>query len=306
MTLSQPINMSDQMTQHRIIRRWLLLVAGLVVLMVLVGGATRLTDSGLSITEWKPVTGTLPPLTEAQWQAEFAKYRAIPQYELINKGMDLAGFKTIFWWEWGHRLLGRIIGAAMLLPWLFFVWRGMLRGALAVKTFGIGLLIGFQGLIGWLMVASGLKPGMVAVAPVKLMTHLGFAFLIFALLLWVAFGLKPRSEGRELVKPLRLSAVVVSGLLVLQILLGALVAGNDAGLAYNTWPLMDGGLTPSAEALFARPLWIENFVDNVALVQLNHRLVAYALLAAALWHYLRARALPPSKAGGRHGRFLWD
>ncbi len=269
------------------IRLWLLFTALLVALMVLVGGATRLTDSGLSITEWKPVTGALPPLSDAAWAEEFAKYQKIPQYELVNKGMDLAAFKRIFWWEWGHRLLGRVIGAVMLLPFVFFVVTGRLRGALAWKIFGIGLFVGVQGAIGWIMVASGLKPGMTAVAPTRLALHLVCALLIFVMLIMTALGL---GKGESKPNPLKRTAYPLFVLLFLQITLGALVAGNDAGLAYNTWPLMDGGFAPSLEALFARPVWFENFIDNVALVQLNHRLGAYALLAFVLWHAMRAKA----------------
>jgi cytochrome c oxidase assembly protein subunit 15 len=279
--------MNAPASPDRVIRIWLLIAAALVALMVLVGGATRLTDSGLSITEWKPVTGTLPPLSDEAWQAEFEKYKQIPQYQLLNKGMELAAFKSIFWWEWGHRLLGRIIGAVMLLPFVFFVVTGRLRGTLAWKIFGIGLFIGVQGTIGWIMVASGLKPGMTAVAPTRLALHLVCALLIFVMLLFTAFGL-----GRAPAKanPLKGTAYGVLVLLFVQITLGALVAGNDAGLAYNTWPLMDGGIAPASSALLARPVFIENFVDNVALVQFNHRIGAYLLLIFALWHAMRAKA----------------
>ncbi|MFT3953076.1 MAG: COX15/CtaA family protein [Piscinibacter sp.] len=277
-------------------RLWLIVVAALVFVMVIVGGATRLTDSGLSITEWKPVTGALPPLSEAHWQAEFAKYRASPQYQLVNRGMSLAEFQFIYWWEWGHRFLGRLIGAAMLLPWLFFVARGWLRGRLAAVTFGIGLMLGLQGLVGWIMVASGLKPGMVAVAPVKLMSHLMLACAIFCSLLWVAMGLKRRSGPLALPAVVRGGAILVFAAILLQIMLGALVAGNRAGMRFNDWPLMDGALVPPAEVLFDRPTVAEAFIDSLALTQFNHRLVAYGLLALALWHMLSARgtALGPS------------
>ncbi|MBL8570007.1 MAG: COX15/CtaA family protein [Phreatobacter sp.] len=273
----------------RIVRLWLFGVAALVFAIVVVGGATRLTDSGLSITEWKPVTGALPPLSHAQWLEEFAKYRASPQYDAINRGMSLGDFQFIFWWEWAHRFLGRLIGAAMLLPWLFFVAKGWLRGRLAAATFGIGVLMGVQGLVGWLMVASGLEPGMVYVAPLKLMFHLTLACLIFALLVWVALGL---GQGREREAPpdrVRWGGIAVLALLALQIALGALVAGNRAGMRFNDWPLMDGAWIPPANVLFDRPTVAEAFVDSLALVQFNHRLAAYALLALALWHMLAAR-----------------
>ncbi|MCA0318592.1 MAG: COX15/CtaA family protein [Proteobacteria bacterium] len=273
----------------RIVRLWLFAVAALVFAIVVVGGATRLTDSGLSITEWKPVTGALPPLSHAQWLEEFAKYRASPQYEAVNRGMSLGDFQFIFWWEWAHRFLGRLIGAAMLLPWLFFVARGWLRGRMAAATFGIGLLMGLQGLVGWLMVASGLQPGMVAVAPLKLMFHLTLACLIFALLVWLALGLGQGRERAPAPGRVRLGGVAVLALLSLQIALGALVAGNRAGMRFNDWPLMDGAWIPPANVLFDRPTVAEAFVDSLALVQFNHRLAAYALLALALWHLLAAR-----------------
>jgi cytochrome c oxidase assembly protein subunit 15 len=275
------------------VRIWLLAVAGLVLLMVLVGGATRLTGSGLSITEWRPLTGAIPPLSEAAWLLEFEKYRAIPQYELMNKGMSLAEFKVIYWWEWGHRQLGRLIGLAYMLPLAVFWWQGIVRGRFALALLGLGLLGGLQGAIGWLMVASGLQPGMIAVAPVKLMLHLTMAATIFALLLWVALGLRRQPGGfSTLAARPGFSAASIANrakllvvLLLLQIALGALVAGSKAGLTYNTWPLMDGRLLPPAEHLFLadRP-WIENFVDSPTLVQFNHRLTAYLLWALALWH----------------------
>jgi len=273
----------------RIVRLWLFAVAALVFAIVVVGGATRLTDSGLSITEWKPVTGALPPLSHAQWLEEFAKYRASPQYEAVNRGMSLGDFQFIFWWEWAHRFLGRLIGAAMLLPWMFFVAKGWLRGRMAVATFGIGLLMGLQGLVGWLMVASGLQPGMVAVAPLKLMFHLTLACLIFALLVWLALGLGQGRERAPVPGRVRWGGVAVLSLLSLQIALGALVAGNRAGMRFNDWPLMDGAWIPPANVLFDRPTVAEAFVDSLALVQFNHRLAAYALLALALWHLRAAR-----------------
>jgi cytochrome c oxidase assembly protein subunit 15 len=279
----------------RIVRLWLLVVAVLVFAMVVVGGATRLTDSGLSITEWKPVTGAIPPLSVAQWAEEFAKYRASPQYEAVNRGMSLGDFQFIFWWEWAHRFLGRLIGAAMLLPWLVFVAKGWLKGRLAVATFSIGLLMGLQGFVGWIMVASGLRPGMVAVAPLKLMFHLTLACLIFALLVWAALGLGKYREREQVSDGMRWGGIAVLAVLVLQIALGALVAGNRAGMRFNDWPLMDGVLIPPANVLFDRPTVLEAFVDSLALVQLNHRLVAYGLIALALWHLLAARGTAYAK-----------
>ncbi|QCI68919.1 COX15/CtaA family protein [Phreatobacter stygius] len=273
----------------RAVRLWLFVIAVLVFAMVVVGGATRLTDSGLSITEWRPLMGAIPPLSHDQWLVEFAKYRASPQYDAINRGMSLGNFQFIYWWEWAHRLLGRLIGAAMLLPWLFFVAKGWLKGRLAAVTFGIGLMIGLQGLVGWLMVASGLNPGMVAVAPLKLMFHLTLACVIFAALIWVALGLGAQRERSPAPVRLRAGGIAILVLLFVQIMLGALVAGNDAGMRFNDWPLMDGALVPPLEQLFDKPSTLEAFVDSLALTQFNHRLGAYALFALAIWHMLSAR-----------------
>src|ERR671921_2484827 len=177
------------------VRAWIYLLAVLVVLMVAVGGATRLTGSGLSITEWRPVTGAIPPLSEQAWMVEFEKYRQISQYELVNKGMTLSEFKFIYAWEWGHRQLGRLMGLVFFLPLAWFWARGAIKGRLALTLLFIGALGGLQGAIGWIMVASGLEPGMTAVAPIKLALHLTIASLILACLIWVASGLKDRSRS---------------------------------------------------------------------------------------------------------------
>jgi heme a synthase len=260
-----------------LLNRWLNFVAFLVFCLVIVGGATRLTGSGLSITEWRPLTGVLPPLNEMAWFEEFAKYKTIPQYEILNKGMGLAAFKIIYFWEWGHRLLARFTGLALLLPFLFFWLRGHLSRAEALKIFGIGCLIATQGFVGWIMVASGLSNNMIAVAPVKLMLHLTLAAVIFTLLLVRAKKIYRLNFTFSFWQKVFIIA------LLLQIALGALVAGNNAGMAYNTWPLMDGGFSPPREVLFMRPVWLENFIDSLALVQLNHRLYAYALVVFASW-----------------------
>jgi heme a synthase len=282
------------------VRAWLYLLAALVVAMVAVGGATRLTGSGLSITEWRPVTGAIPPLSEGAWLAEFEKYRASPQYRLLNQGMSLAEFQFIYWWEWAHRQLGRFIGLAFFAPFLWFWARGYLNRRLALALVGIGALGGLQGAVGWIMVASGLRPGMTAVAPIKLMLHLILAGAIFAALLRVAIGLREDAAAR-LRKAgdwsLQSGARILLALVFLQIALGGLVAGSKAGLTYNTWPLMDGRLVPPLDGLFAVRPWIENFVDNVALVQFNHRIVAYVLAAFAIWHAVAAR-----RAGGAIAR----
>lgn len=270
-------------SRRRYLAVWLTLTLVLVALMVTVGGATRLTGSGLSITEWKPVTGAVPPLGQAAWAAEFDKYRASPQYELLNRGMSLGEFQFIYWWEWGHRQLGRLIGLVFA-GGLFIAAvtrRVSLREGLVL--FAMGLLLGTQGAIGWIMVASGLQPGMTAVAPVKLTLHLGFALLFFATLLaFLAYLRRFGRDGRPLSPALRAGGYGLLGLTFIQILLGGLVAGSRAGFTYNTWPLMDGRLIPRTEALFSKTPWLENFVDNVVLVQFNHRVVAYLLLAATV------------------------
>lgn len=281
------------------VRAWIYLLAALVVVMVAVGGATRLTGSGLSITEWRPVTGAIPPLTEQAWLVEFEKYKQISQYELVNKGMTLSEFKFIYGWEWGHRQLGRLLGLVFFLPLVWFWARGVIHGRLALTLLGIGALGGLQGAIGWIMVASGLEPGMTAVAPIKLALHLTVASIILACLVWAAAGLKDRSSAAPEV-PAGYAPRILMGLILVQIALGGLVAGSKAGLTYNTWPLMDGALVPSASALFSVSPWVENFVDNVVLVQFNHRLAAYAIVAFALWHaWTLRRTAPASKAAGR-------
>jgi len=275
----------------RAIRAWLLAVAALIALMVLVGGATRLTESGLSIVEWKPVTGALPPLGEGQWEQAFEAYKTIPQYRAQNAGMSLSEFKTIFWWEWSHRLLGRVIGAVYLLPFLYFLWRGAMSGELKRRLwliFGLGAL---QGAVGWWMVASGLAER-TEVSQYRLATHLVLALLIFAAIVWTLRRLTGRPP---LIVParLRLTSAVLIALTFVQLYLGALVAGLRAGLVYNTWPEIDGGLIPSAARLWFETPWWRNLFENMLTVQFEHRMTAYALFALALWHAfdaIRARA----------------
>lgn len=282
---------------HAGVRRWLWAVAALVFVMVVVGGATRLTGSGLSITEWKPITGALPPLSAEAWASEFAKYRASPQYQLLNQGMSLGEFQFIYWWEWGHRQLGRFIGLVYLVGFLVVAGLRLLPWRQTLVLFGMGLLLGLQGTIGWIMVASGLQPGMIAVAPVKLTLHLTFAALFFASVIAFATWKTPLRR----IEPARGRAMawVLLALLFGQIALGGLVAGSRAGFVYNTWPLMDGALVPGVETLFVRPAFWENFVDNAALVQFNHRLGAYLLLALALWHMVSLRKAAPGSGGAK-------
>lgn len=271
------------------VRAWLYALAALVIAMVAVGGATRLTGSGLSITEWRPVTGAIPPLSEAAWLAEFAKYRQSPQYELLNQGMSLADFKFIYAWEWGHRQLGRLIGIVFFVPLVWFWAKGLIGARLGLTLLGIGALGGLQAAVGWIMVASGLEPGMIAVAPIKLTLHLLIASVILVSLVWIAAGLRDVHLSQEAGEGIRTGAVILLALILLQIGLGGLVAGSKAGLTYNTWPLMDGRLAPPLRDLFAATPAIENFVDNVALVQFNHRLVAYLVVGFAIAHAIMAR-----------------
>ena len=274
---------------QRAIRVWLYTIAALIFAMVLVGGATRLTESGLSIVEWKPVTGALPPLGETAWQAEFDKYKAIPQFAHLNSAMTLAEFKTILWWEWSHRLLARLIGAAFLLPFLFFLAKGWIAEGLRRPLwtiFGLGAL---QGAVGWWMVASGLADR-VEVSQYRLATHLILACVIFAAIIWTAARVRERT-AIEAPPRIRATAIALLGLVLLQIYLGALVAGLRAGLIYNTWPLIDGRFIPDAASLFHEtPAW-RNFFENTLTVQFSHRMVAYALWVIAVIHALDARAV---------------
>jgi cytochrome c oxidase assembly protein subunit 15 len=264
----------------------LLGVAALIALMVLVGGATRLTESGLSIVEWKPVAGSLPPLDTAQWTQAFEAYKTIPQYRELNAGMSLAEFKTIFWWEWSHRLLGRVIGAAFLLPFLWFLWRGALHADLQRRLwliFGLGAL---QGAVGWWMVASGLSQR-VEVSQYRLATHLVLALLIFAGIVWTLRRLTDRPPS-VVSSRLKITSVALLVLTFVQLYLGALVAGLRAGKVYNTWPDIDGALIPSATRLFFETPWWRNLFDNALTVQFEHRMTAYALLVLAVLHALDA------------------
>lgn len=283
------------------VRSWLFVLAALVIAMVALGGATRLTGSGLSITEWRPVTGVVPPLSDAHWTEEFRRYQETSQYDLVNRGMSLNEFKTIYWWEWAHRLLGRIIGLAFFLPLAWFWWRGRIGGRLALALLGLGALGGLQAKVGWIMVASGLQPGMVAVAPVKLTLHLTLAALILVGLVWIAAGLRERErEPEPVAAPARALSLAFLGSVLVQVALGGLVAGSKAGLTYNTWPLMDGALVPPASVLFARLPLVENLVDNPALVQFNHRIGAYLVVGLALFQaWILRRRLPGAAAARR-------
>jgi cytochrome c oxidase assembly protein subunit 15 len=279
------------------LRIWLYGVAALVFAMVVVGGATRLTESGLSITEWQPITGVLPPLSHAAWVAEFDKYKEIPQYRELFSNLDLDGFRYIFFWEWSHRLLGRLIGLAFAVPLVVFWFRGALNAALKLKLVGVLALGGLQGAVGWWMVKSGLVDR-VEVAQQRLAIHLLLASLTFAALVWIAASLAPRAPEKSAPWQRGL-ALAILAVTFLQIFLGALVAGLRAGRAYNTWPLMDGHFVPSHNVLMAlSPVW-RNFTDNIALVQFQHRMVAYVLLTLALVQALSTLAFAPASIAAR-------
>jgi cytochrome c oxidase assembly protein subunit 15 len=264
--------------RSRAVAIWLFAVAVLVLAMVVVGGSTRLTGSGLSITEWKPVTGAVPPLSESRWEAEFARYRAIPQYQAINAGMTLAAFKGIYWWEWTHRFLGRLVGVVFFVPFVVFAIRRQIPRRLLLRLAGIFVLGGLQGLVGWWMVASGLTHR-VYVAPERLMIHLGLAFALLGALVWTALDAWAGWARHTLPSPWGRLALGLVGLIFFQVLLGALVAGNHAGLVYNDWPLMNGRVFPADYA--GQGLWA-TLAHNQAAVQLHHRLVAYLLTLAAI------------------------
>lgn len=274
---------------------WLLICCALVFAMVVVGGVTRLTGSGLSIVEWQPLIGTIPPLTEEDWTLLFAKYQQIPQYELVNKGMSLDAFKSIFWWEYFHRLLGRLIGLAYFVPFIYFVARKQVDRVLGIKLFGIFILGGLQGLMGWYMVMSGLSEN-IHVSQYRLTAHLGLAFVIYAAMFWVATGLlSPSSSAAGVAgnadspKPprnLRRFSLMLTGLIFIMVLSGGLVAGIHAGKAYNTFPLMDGFLIPPA--LFVLDPWYRNFFDNITTVQFDHRLIAWLLIFLVPYFWFKA------------------
>jgi cytochrome c oxidase assembly protein subunit 15 len=280
----------------RAVRRWLLCVAAMIFLTLVVGGATRLTESGLSITEWKPVTGVLPPLSQAEWQAEFARYQAIPQYRELNRGMRLDDFKVIYWWEWTHRLLARATGAVFLLPFLFFLWRGLVSPRLRVRLwsiFGAGAILGA---VGWWMVSSGLTER-VSVSQYRLAFHLTLASAIYAAVLWTAQQLIPTPAAHGAPARLRIGAIAVALMVLIQIYLGALVAGLDAGVVFNTWPLIDGSFIPQAKHLwFFEPAW-RNLFENRLTVQFEHRMMAYAIWIVAMLHANDAWMLRREAAG---------
>jgi len=284
----------------RAVAIWLLVVAAMIWVMVALGGATRLTGSGLSIMEWAPLMGSLPPLSEAEWNRLYDLYRAIPQYQLVNAGFGIEGFKQIFWLEWGHRFWGRLIGLAYLVPFLWFWARGAISRAMLPRFLLLFALGGMQGAIGWFMVASGFEAGRTAVSPYRLVVHLSMAFLLFSAILWTALSLL---QPIPAALPARAAMVrrqlqVAFGLALATMLAGGFVAGIRAGFAYNTWPLMDGQLIPSGYLDLAP--WWANLTSNIAAVQFNHRLLASLAALAALGAVVAAwRHLPQGTARAR-------
>ena len=266
---------------------WLLACCALLFAMVVVGGVTRLTHSGLSIVEWQPILGTLPPTNEAQWLETFAKYQLTPEYRKVNHGMSVDEFKSIFWWEYFHRLLGRIIGLVFLLPLLWFWWRGRIDRPLALKLGGIFVLGALQGAMGWYMVKSGLVDDP-RVSQYRLTAHLSLALAIYAAMLWTALELfHPPARGAAAASPLRNASWLVTALVAYMVVTGGFVAGIRAGLAYNTFPLMDGHVVPPE--IFLLEPWHLNFFNNMATVQFDHRLGAWLLALLVPWFYLKLR-----------------
>jgi cytochrome c oxidase assembly protein subunit 15 len=279
--------------RSRAVSFWLFLVAAMVLAMVVVGGATRLTDSGLSITQWKPLSGTLPPLSPGDWQREFAGYQAIPQFRLVNPHMSLDQFKTIFWWEWSHRLLARLLGVVFLVPFAWFAVRREIPSRLWGQMGAITLICALEPLVGWWMVASGLSDR-VYVAPERLTLHLGIAMALLGALVWTALDAAAGSARQTLPSPWGGRAFGLVALVYVQVLLGALVAGNHAGRVYNDWPLFNGHLLP--KDYVGQGVWV-TLAHSQGAVQLHHRLLAYLLVVVALMIGVgaaRSRYLPPA------------
>lgn len=297
-----PLAARDREVRDRaLLRAWLYVVLLVMFALFIVGGATRLTDSGLSITEWKPIHGVIPPLSDEEWQEEFAKYQQIPEYKQLNEGMSLDAFKSIFWWEWTHRILARGVGIVFALPLVAFWFAGRIERGLGPKLVGLLLLGGLQGAVGWWMVSSGLAER-TDVSQYRLATHMLLACLIFTATMVVARGLAPHSAPPAGPETRRFAGIVLL-LVLVQIYLGALVAGLDAGLSYNTWPLMDGRLVPG-DLLVIHPLW-HNFFENPKTVQFVHRCGAYIVLAVALWHMIATRRREPGSTHARRALVLF-
>ncbi|MBB5701512.1 cytochrome c oxidase assembly protein subunit 15 [Ochrobactrum daejeonense] len=280
---------------RRLVRYWLYAVFVVLIAIVMVGGATRMTGSGLSITEWKPIHGVIPPLNHGEWVEEFEKYQQIPQYQQINKGMSLEEFQSIFWWEWAHRLLARFVGFLVAIPLAFFWLTGRLKGRLKYRMLGLIVLGGLQGAIGWWMVASGLSE-LTSVSQYRLAIHLTMACIIITAVFYIARGLAAYTERPAERSIQRFAGWMVFAVLV-QIYLGGLVAGLHAGLTYNSWPLMDGAVIPSD--LFIQQPWWRNLFENPKTVQFVHRMFAYAVLVLVVLHAVQVWK---NAAGTTHAR----
>ncbi len=296
-----PIVKKAKAVPRRAISIWLGLIFVMLLAMIAIGGLTRLTDSGLSITEWKPVTGAIPPLNAADWAVEFGKYQASPEFILQNNQMTLEDFKGIFWWEWGHRLLGRMIGVVWAVGFFWFLFRKQIPTGYKGKFFGLGVLGGLQGALGWWMVSSGLTGRMVDVASYRLALHLGLAFIILGLITWYVLSIRKSSAEmlqarRRREGGLMAFATVLLVVLFAQVMLGGLVAGIDAGRSFPTWPDMAGEFLPS-ESFGYEPLWT-NFFENPALVQFNHRLMGYIAFVVGLALWWKSRRSPVAATRG--------
>ena len=300
-THASPATLERAERDRLLVRFWLYAVLAVMFALFIVGGATRLSDAGLSITEWKPIHGLVPPMSQAQWREEFDKYKQIPEYRELNRGMSLGEFKTIFWWEYLHRVLARGVGVLFALPLAYFWLSGRIESGLGLRLTGLLLLGALQGAIGWWMVSSGLAER-TDVSQYRLATHLLMACIIFAATMAVARGLAPHSAG-----PAGLGTRAFAGALVVlvlaQIYLGGLVAGVDGGMSYNTWPLMDGRLVPP-DLFVVEPAW-RNFFENPKLVQFTHRCGAYVLLLAALAHMIATSVKEPGTTHARRAALLF-
>ena len=297
--------MTPAPNRERAIAIWLFVMCALIFAMVLLGGATRLTHSGLSMVEWRPLFGVLPPMSEAAWQGVFQQYQQFPEYQKINFAMTLGEFKRIFLFEYSHRVLGRAIGVAFILPFLYFLIRRRLSWRLAPRLAVMFVLGALQGILGWYMVQSGLveRPD---VSPYRLTAHLGLAVIIYAYMLWTAMSLlqpaRHRLQAASRARALRIAAPIVGGLIFLTILSGGFVAGNDAGLAYNSFPLMDGRFVPAD--IFRLEPWWRNFFESLPLVQLDHRLLALLVILATVILWL-AGLRQPLSTGARRAFGAW-
>jgi cytochrome c oxidase assembly protein subunit 15 len=293
--------LSDPKRRNRmLVSGWLFVVSFMILVMIVLGGTTRLTGSGLSIMEWDPVSGALPPLSEAEWQRLYHLYQQIPQYALVNEGFGLAGFKHIFWLEWTHRLWGRLMGVVFFVPLVALWWRGAIERALIPRLLGLFVLGGLQGAVGWFMVASGFFPDSTAVTPSRLVVHLVLALILYAALFWTAMSVRrPEPEGGSPAYLRRLIAATLA-FVSLTIIAGGFVAGLHAGLDYNTFPLMDGHLVPQAYAQLTP--FLRNLTQNIAAVQFDHRLLA--TLTAILALITAGLGLARLHSGGARLAFL--